>query len=120
LLDFGIYYRFGERMHFLLFYDVAPDYLERRGQFRDEHLRKAWESTPTRKLLAGGALTNPVDSAVLLFEAHSAAEVAEFARTDPYVLSGLVTAWRVREWTTVAGPLAAKPVHPTTGREDRA
>ena len=28
--------------HYLLFYDVADDYLARRGDFRDEHLAKAW------------------------------------------------------------------------------
>jgi len=27
----------------------------------------------------------------------------DFARTDPYVLNGLITSWRVRPWTVVAG-----------------
>ena len=27
--------------HHALFYEVVPDYLERRGQYRDEHLGKA-------------------------------------------------------------------------------
>ena len=31
-------------MHFLLIYDLAPDYLERRGEFRNEHLKLAWEA----------------------------------------------------------------------------
>ncbi|HSB75120.1 MAG TPA: antibiotic biosynthesis monooxygenase, partial [Terriglobales bacterium] len=40
-------------------------------------------------------------------------EVAEkFARADPYVTSGLVKRWQVREWTTVAGEDAAKPIRP--------
>ena len=29
-------------MHWLLIYDTAPDYVERRSEFRDEHLRLAW------------------------------------------------------------------------------
>ncbi len=33
-------------MHYLLFYETAPDYLERRSQFRTEHLTLAWQATP--------------------------------------------------------------------------
>jgi uncharacterized protein YciI len=37
--------------------------------------------------------------------------VAEaFAVDDPYVTNGVVKGWRVREWTTVVGPLAEGPV----------
>jgi uncharacterized protein YciI len=99
-------------MHYLLFYDVAPDYLARRGEFRDAHLAKAWDSHGRGELVLGGALAEPVDTAVLLFKADSPAVVEEFARTDPYVLNGLVKAWRVRPWTTVAGSGAANPVRP--------
>jgi uncharacterized protein YciI len=101
-------------MHYLLFYDVAADYLARRGEFRDAHLAKAWDSHARGELVLGGALADPVDAAVLLFKADSAAVVEEFARTDPYVLNGLVTSWRVRPWTTVAGSDAAMPVRPAS------
>jgi hypothetical protein len=30
--------------HFLLFYEVSGDYLERRPKFRAEHLKLAWEA----------------------------------------------------------------------------
>jgi uncharacterized protein YciI len=100
-------------MHFLLLYDTAPDYLERRGEFREAHLAKAWASHGRGELLLGGALADPVDGAVLLFQADSASIVEEFARTDPYVINGLVTSWRVRKWATVAGSMATNPVHPS-------
>lgn len=38
-------------MHYLLFYDYAPDYLERRAQFREEHLALAWDGG--RKWVSG-------------------------------------------------------------------
>jgi uncharacterized protein YciI len=98
--------------HFLLFYDVAPDYLERRAQFREAHLRKAWASHAAGDLVLGGALTDPADGAVVLFKGTSASVAEEFAKSDPYVTNGLVTGWRVREWNTVAGELALNPVHP--------
>jgi len=40
---------------------------------------------------------------VLLFRGDSARVAEQFAENDPYVLNGLVTRWRVREWTTVVG-----------------
>ena len=55
-------------------------------------------------------LTNPVDGAVLLFRGESAEVAENFARTDPYVLNGLIKEWRVREWTTVVGAEAATPL----------
>jgi len=92
-------------MHHLLVYDLAPDYLERRATFRAEHLALAAEAAARGALLLGGALADPASHALLLFADADAAEA--FARADPYVAHGLVTAWRVRTWNTVAGPWAA-------------
>ncbi len=99
-------------MHYLLFYDVAPDYLERRAAFRDEHLRLAWQAHARGELVLGGALADPVDGAVLLFRGASPAAAEAFAAADPYVRHGLVLRWRVRPWTTVVGEDAATPVRP--------
>jgi uncharacterized protein YciI len=38
---------------------------------------------------------------VLVF--RSAAAASAFAEADPYVVNGLVTSWRVRQWTVVVG-----------------
>jgi hypothetical protein len=97
-------------MHYLLIYDVAPDYLERRGDYRAEHLKLAWAAVDRGELLLAGALADPVDGAMLLFEADSAAVAEAFAKADPYVRAGLVTRWRVRAWTTVVGEGATTPV----------
>src|SRR6476659_6376085 len=60
------------RMHYLLFYDLAADYLERRGAFRPEHLALAWQAQARGDLVLAGALADPVDGAVLLFQGASA------------------------------------------------
>jgi anti-anti-sigma factor len=112
--------------HFLLFYDVDEEYLERRADFRGAHLEKAWAAHERGELVLGGALTDPVDGAVLLFAlfAGESPAVAEaFAKADPYVTNGLVRRWRVREWTTVVGrdaatPVRAVPHRPEGPRED--
>ena len=43
-------------------------------------------------------------------------EIPEEVCADPYVLSGLVIRWKVREWSTVAGETAANPVRPNPTR----
>ena len=98
--------------HYLLFYEVADDYVSKRAGFRDQHLEKAWKASDRGELLLGGALADPVDGAVLLFRADSAEVAENFAKNDPYVTSGAVKRWYVREWSTVAGELASHPVKP--------
>jgi uncharacterized protein YciI len=100
-------------MHFLLFYDVAPDYLARRGDYRAEHLALAWAAAERGELVLAGALGDPPDGAALLFKGDSPDAARRFAESDPYVRNGLVTRWEVKRWATVAGADAATPVRPT-------
>lgn len=102
-------------MHYLLIYDVAPDYLERRGPLRAEHIALARAAHARGELVLGGALADPVDGAVLLFRGDSPAAAEAFAAADPYVKNGLVTRWRVRTWTTVIGDLAEVSLPPELG-----
>jgi uncharacterized protein YciI len=95
--------------HFLLTYTLAPDYLARRPEFRGAHLALARAAAERGELLLGGALAG-ADEAMLLFAGEDAGVAEAFAKADPYVLSGLVTQWRVREWVTVVGDGAAAPV----------
>jgi uncharacterized protein YciI len=98
--------------HFLLFYDVSDDYLERRPQFRGAHLKHAQTAVARGELMLGGALAEPVDGALLLFSGPDKTVATRFAEEDPYVKNGLVKSWRVRPWTTVVGPDAAMPINP--------
>jgi uncharacterized protein YciI len=89
--------------HFLLFYDYAPDYLERRPAFRGEHLSLAREAQARGEIVLAGALANPPDGAVFVFKGETDEPARAFVAADPYVKNGLVTSWRAREWTTVIG-----------------
>jgi len=93
------------RGHFLLFYDVVSDYVERRAASRAEHLALADEAVRAGSLVLGGAYSDPADGALLVFREAGAAE--RFAAADPYVRNGLVTHWRVRAWTVVVGSALA-------------
>lgn len=99
-------------MHYLLCYDLAADYLERRGEFRNEHLKLAWEAQERGDIVVAGACLDPADMAVLMFQGESPEVAERFAKADPYVTNGLVTGYRVKQWNTVVGDMAFNPVRP--------
>ncbi len=89
-------------MHFVLAYDYVPDMAERRKPFRDEHLALIRKFHGEGKLRMAGAF-QPLEGGLLVFTVDSPAEVEAFVKADPYARNGLVTSWRVREWTLVVG-----------------
>ena len=96
--------------HFALIYDYVPDFREKRAPFRGRHLDYANASVARGELQLGGAFADDPPNGMLLFKGESPEVAADFARADPYVLNGVVTAWRVREWITVVGPEALTKV----------
>jgi uncharacterized protein YciI len=97
-------------MHYLMSYTLAADYLERRAQYRSEHLALAWQAQERGDLVLAGALTEPTDRAILIFQGESPKAAEDFAAIDPYVKHGLVTAWKIQPWNTVVGDMATNPV----------
>jgi uncharacterized protein YciI len=90
-------------MYLALTYDLVDDYLDRRGEFRDEHLALARSAREAGDLALAGAFTDPADTAVLVWSTEDRAVVEQFVARDPYVVNGLVTDWRIREWNVVVG-----------------
>lgn len=100
--------------HFLLIYTYVDGFREKRAALRAAHLAHAKAAVARGELQLGGALVDE-DLGLLLFAGETADVATAFALADPYVTGGqeapaIVTAWRVREWTTVVGPWAAAPV----------
>jgi uncharacterized protein YciI/heme-degrading monooxygenase HmoA len=89
--------------YYALFYELVDDMVTRRAPFREEHLRLARESRERGELVLAGALTEPVDRALLVFHVDDKSKVESFARKDPYVVNGLVKKWEVRPWNVVVG-----------------
>lgn len=99
--------------HYLLDYQLVPDYLERRAALRAEHLALTEGPVARGELVLAGALAEPADRALLVWSVEDPSVVAAFAERDPYVREGLVTSWSVRPWTVVVG--AALPLSPGPG-----
>jgi uncharacterized protein len=96
--------------HYLLFYEAGDDYAARRAPFRQLHLDHAWAAEQRGELVLAGALGDPIDGAVFLFQGADAEAAERFALEDPYVVNGVVKQWRVRPWLTVVGSAAAAPL----------
>lgn len=89
--------------YFVLFYDVVDDYLERRAEFREEHLGLVRELFDRGVLLMGGALADPADRVLIVFRTEDSKIIEDFVGRDPYVRNGLVARWKIRPWTVVVG-----------------
>ena len=90
-------------MYLALQYDLVDDYLDRRPEFRDEHLGLARAAHERGDLALAGAYNKPPDRALLVWSTEDRSVVEAFAEADPYVRNGLVRAWTVREWNVVIG-----------------
>jgi hypothetical protein len=90
-------------MYYILFYKTVPDYLERRGQFREEHLKLVRNAFEAGSLVMAGAFAEPADGAALIFKADNSTVAENFAKNDIYTKNGLIENWYVRPWTVVIG-----------------
>ena len=96
--------------YYILFYEVVDDYLERRGEFRPDHLALARVATERGELRLAGAYAHPADGAALVFRGEDETPARTFAEADPYVRNGLVDSWHIREWSAVIGADYEGPV----------
>ena len=87
----------------VLIYDLVDDYLDRRAALRADHLSMAQAAHDRGELLLAGAMSDPYDQALLVWSTDDIGTVEAFAQADPYVINGLVTSWRVRNWNVVIG-----------------
>jgi uncharacterized protein YciI len=89
--------------YFALIYYLVDDYITRRAEFREEHLRLANESSSRGELVLGGAFSDPADRSMLIFHVKDKTVIETFIKNDPYVIEGLVKRWEIRPWTVVVG-----------------
>jgi uncharacterized protein len=98
--------------HYLVFFEFSDTYAARRAEFRQAHLEKAWAAVERGELILAGALTDPLDTGVMLFKGESPEVAEKLVKQDPYVNNGLIRSWRIREWATVVGEGAASILRP--------
>lgn len=87
--------------HHILLYDYAQDILERRAPYREDHLAGIRAAREAGRVVMAGALGDPPHGAAIVFRGVDIDEIEAFAKADPYVRAGLVSAWRVEPWNVV-------------------
>jgi uncharacterized protein len=87
--------------HHILFYDYVEGIAERRGPYRDAHLRRIAAEREAGRVVMAGALGDPPHGAAIAFRGVDPAHIEQFAASDPYVEAGLVTARRIEPWNVV-------------------
>ena len=89
--------------YYALEYETVDDYANRRVPFREAHFQLLRDTQQRGDLKMAGALGDPPNGALLIFQSDTPHVAEQFAHADPYVVNGLVTHWRVRPWHVVAG-----------------
>jgi uncharacterized protein YciI len=87
-------------MKYVLTYHSTPDFMEKVPANIDAH-RALWRTfhADKRLLMVGPFNDPPLGDAMAVFATREAAE--EFVRLDPFVSSGIVATWTLREWNEV-------------------
>ncbi|MDR0762675.1 MAG: YciI family protein [Campylobacteraceae bacterium] len=95
-------------MHYLLIYEAVEDYMTRRGEFREEHLRLASQAENRGELILAGALGT--QGSAFLFLTKDTSLIEKFVKNDPYIKGGLIRSYKILPWTTVIGKDAQNPI----------
>jgi uncharacterized protein len=90
-------------MKYVLFYEAAPDFMAKVPANFPGH-RALWTTFhgDGRLLMVGPFADQPAGGAMAVFTTRDAAE--EFVRLDPFVTSGIVARWTIREWKEALVP----------------
>lgn len=89
--------------YFVLRYDYVSDILEKRGPYREAHLRGAQDKLASGNLVCAGATGSPPDGAMFLFKDTSQQDIEAFVQADPYFKNGLVTSYNISPYIVVVG-----------------
>jgi uncharacterized protein len=91
---------------YVLFYQSADDVLSKAPAHFPAHRERLDEFHARGELMMVGTFADPqTEGSMSIFTTREAAE--EFASGDPFVLSGVVRAWHVREWDEILTEAAA-------------
>jgi uncharacterized protein len=82
-------------MKYVLFYEPKDGVAEKAREHFAAHCEKWGQFQAAGTLLMVGPFADG-SGAMAVFTTREAAE--EFAKTDPFVLNGVVTDWSIREW----------------------
>ncbi len=87
--------------HHLLLYVYPDDMAERRGPYRDEHLRRIRVEKDAGRIAMAGAIGDPINGGAMAWTGATVDEIEAFVKGDPYLAAGLILSYRIEPWTLV-------------------
>lgn len=107
-------------MGFFVFFAIDhPGGSEMRARVREAHRTHIRNASSRCCCVAGGPLMHSTDDdmigTLLIFEAHTTTDVAEFMAQDPYCVAGLFARTEIRRWQWNLGRSSAESTATTQG-----
>lgn len=90
------------KIKYVLEYVYVADILEKRTQYRPDHIALAEKYCKEGTIVSGGPFTPPT-GALFVFSADGKETVEQFVKSDPYYSAGLITNYSIKEWNVVIG-----------------
>jgi uncharacterized protein YciI len=90
-------------LSFLVTYHYVPEMAERRTPHREAHIAWLRAGAEAGHLVLAGALQDPVDTGVLIFQAGDAHAVRRLLVDDPYAAANLIVGTSIRQIALVVG-----------------
>lgn len=87
--------------HHLVLYVYADDIAQRRGPYREEHLRRIQVEKDAGRIVMAGAIGDPINGGAMAWTGASPDEIEAFVEGDPYLEAGLIVSYRIEPWTLV-------------------
>jgi uncharacterized protein YciI len=88
---------------YVLFYESADDVASKAPPHFPAHSARLEEFHANGRLLMVGTFADPQEQgSMAIFTTREAAE--EFVKGDPFVLNGVVKAWKIWEWNEALAP----------------
>jgi uncharacterized protein YciI len=86
-------------MKTVMSYEISPGNLPKASAYYTAHRARIDAFHARGVLLMVGAFANSTEGAMGIFTTRAAAE--EFIKGDPFVINGVVSKWKLREWDEV-------------------
>lgn len=87
--------------HHLLLYVYPDDMAERRGPYREEHLRRIQAEKDAGRIVMAGAIGDPINGGAMAWTGATIDEIEAFVQADPYLEPGLILSYRIEPWNLV-------------------
>lgn len=86
--------------------NYAPNTLEKRVPFREQHLQAGQTQVDAGKLILAGPYGDPVEGGMFVWKDSTEQvlqEIEAYVKADAYFINGFITSWSIKPYTVLVG-----------------